>query len=86
MAQRKGRPPGYTPDGPKIRRLRVEQGLTTAQVAERIHFNPQSVRRSERSTPVSDVFISRLAKVLGVSMSDISDYDSESDTETKIPA
>lgn len=90
MAQRTGRPPGLTPDGPKIRRLRVHLGLTTGQVAERICFTPQTVRHSEKGRRVSDVFVSRLSKVLGVSMSDISDWagddDIESGAETKIPA
>ena len=90
MAQRTGRPPGLTPDGPKIRRLRVQLGLTVRQVADRICFTPQTVRHSEKGRNVSDVFVSRLSKVLGVSMSDISNWprsdDIESDAETKIPA
>ena len=80
MAQRTGRPRGLTPDGPKIRQLRVEAGLTTAQVAERICFTPQTVRHSEKGRAVSDVYVSRLAKVLGVTMSDISDWPHGDDT------
>ena len=90
MAHRTGRPPGLTPDGPKIRRLRVGLGLTVRQVADRICFTPQTVRHSEHGRPVSDVYISRLSKVLGVSMSDISNWTEDDDTgsgaETKIPA
>lgn len=90
MAQRKGRPRGVTPDGPKLRRLRVELGLTAVQVAEKVGVDAQSIRRSERGFRVDPVIASRLAKVLGVSMSDISDWppsdDAESGAETKIPA
>lgn len=90
MAQRAGRPRGLTPDGEKIHRLRIELGLTTRQVADRICCTPQTVRHSEMGRRVSEVFVSRLSKVLGVSMSDISNWprsdDSESGAETKIPA
>jgi transcriptional regulator with XRE-family HTH domain len=89
MAQRKGRPPGVTPDGPKIKSLRVGLGLTTAQVAEKVGLHAQSVRHAEKGRPISDVFASRLARALGVGMRDISDYagdDAESEPEPKVPA
>ena len=57
MAQRTGRPPGVTPDGPKIKRLRVGLGLTTAQVAEKTGLHPQSVRHAEKGRRISDVFV-----------------------------
>jgi len=86
MPQRTGRPPGVTPDGPKIKLLRVGLGLTTAQVAEKVGLHPQSVRHAEKGRPISDVFASRLARVLGVSMRDISDWtgdDIRSEPEPK---
>jgi transcriptional regulator with XRE-family HTH domain len=88
MAQRTGRPRGLTLDGPKVRSLRVDLGLTTAQVAEKVGLHPQSVRHAEKGRPISDVFASRLAKALGVSMSDITDWDgdTESEPEPKVPA
>jgi DNA-binding XRE family transcriptional regulator len=96
MAQRTGRPPGVTPDGPKIKRLRVGLGLTTAQVAERVGLHPQSVRHAEKGRRISDVFAVRLAMTLGVRVEDIGvrledtgvapGGDIESGAETKIPA
>jgi DNA-binding XRE family transcriptional regulator len=87
MAQRTGRPRGLTPDGPKIRRLRVGLGLSAAQLAPRVGLHPKTVMAIEStSRPVSDVTASRIARALGVSMSDITDYDTGSDVETKIPA
>jgi transcriptional regulator with XRE-family HTH domain len=89
MAQRKGRPRGLTPDGPKVRSLRVGLGLSTAQLAERVGLHPQSVRHAEKGRRISDVYASRLARVLGVSMRDITDWtgdDIESEPEPKVPA
>jgi transcriptional regulator with XRE-family HTH domain len=90
MAKRLGRPPGLTPDGPKIKRLRVGHGWTTPQLAAQIGRHPESVRRAEGGRPISDVFASRLARALGVSMSDITDWDDgdgiESEPEPKVPA
>lgn len=88
MTQRTGRPLGVTPDGPKIKRLRVGLGLTTAQVAEKVGLHPQSVRHAEKGRRISDVYASRLAKVLGVSTRDISDMPDEdaSEPEPKVPA
>jgi transcriptional regulator with XRE-family HTH domain len=90
MPPRIGRPPGLTPDGPKIRGLRVGLGLTTAEVAARVRYDPQTIRRAERGGSVSDVLVSRLARTLGVSMRDISDWDGDDDiesgAETKVPA
>ena len=71
MAQRRGRPPGVTLNGPKVRSLRVDLGLTTAQVAGQVGLHPQSVRHAEKGRPISDVFASRLAKALGVKVEDI---------------
>jgi transcriptional regulator with XRE-family HTH domain len=88
MAQRTGRPPGVTPDGPKIRQLRVARGLTSKEIAAQVRYDPQSIRHAERGGRISDVFASRLAKALGVSMSDITDWDGgiESEPEPKVPA
>jgi transcriptional regulator with XRE-family HTH domain len=83
MAKRLGRPPGLTPDGPKIKRLRVGLGWTVPQLAAQIGRHPESVRRAEGGRPIGDVFASRLARALGVTMRDITDYDEdESEPET----
>lgn len=71
MPQRTGRPSGVNPDGPKIKRLRVGLGLTTAQIAERVGLHPQSVRHAEKGRRISDVFAVRLAMALGVKVEDI---------------
>ena len=91
MAQRTGRPRGLTADGPKIRRLRRELGLTAAQLGPQIGAHPKSLLQIEANgRPISVYSASRLAKALGVHMSDITNWpredDSESDAETKIPA
>jgi transcriptional regulator with XRE-family HTH domain len=86
MAQRTGRPRGLTPDGEKIRRLRVDRGLTTAELAAQVGRHPQSIRHSERGGSISDVFASRLARALGISVKDLLADDTGSDAETKVPA
>ena len=84
---RTGRPPGLTPDGPKIRRLRIERGLTAVQVAGQIGYDAQSVRAAERGIRVGHVLASRLARALGVRLSDISDWagDDEDVSEPETP-
>ena len=78
MPKRTGRPPGLRPDGPKIRSIRVELGLTTAQLAHRAGHSRVSIMAIEReSLPISNVFASRLARALGVSMRDITDWDGD---------
>lgn len=89
MARLRGRPPGLNTDGEKIRRLRIEHGLTMRQLAAQISVNQESVRRAEKGGPLGGVTTARLARALGVTMRDISDWpgdDSESDAETKVPA
>jgi transcriptional regulator with XRE-family HTH domain len=91
MTQRTGRPSGLTPRGQEIRRLRVALGLTAAQLAPRVGLHPKSLMQTEsKNRRISDVTASRLARALGVRMSDISDWDGDDDTgsgaETKIPA
>ncbi len=72
MTQRMGRPPGLTPDGPEIKRLRVDLGLTAAQLALRVGLHPKTVMAIESADQrVSDVTASRLAKALGVEVGDI---------------
>lgn len=71
MTQRPGRPHGHTPDGQKIRSLRVSLGLSAAQLGYQVGRDPESVRRAERGGRISDVFAVRLAKALGVKVEDI---------------
>jgi ribosome-binding protein aMBF1 (putative translation factor) len=83
MPKRLGRPPGLILDGPEIYRLRIDRGFTVAELAAQIRRHPECVRRAERGGPVSDVITSRIAKALGVSMSDITGRaGDESDPET----
>jgi transcriptional regulator with XRE-family HTH domain len=94
MPKRLGRPPGLTPDGPKIKRLRVDLGLTAAQLAPRVGLrHAKSLMAVESANrPISDVTASRLAKALGVRMRDITDWDgddedvSEPETPDRISA
>lgn len=91
MSKRKGRPRGLTPDGLKIRHLRVEAGLTARQLAAQIGLHPGTMVNVEgQNRRISHVFASRLARALGVSMSDITDWAGNdgtgSDAEAKISA
>jgi transcriptional regulator with XRE-family HTH domain len=86
MPKRTGRPPGLKTYGPKIKALRVEHGLTKVQLAARLGLNEESIRRAERGGPLGDVTTSRLAKALGVTMRDISDWDGEDVSEPETPA
>jgi transcriptional regulator with XRE-family HTH domain len=71
MTRPPGRPRGLTPDGTKIRSLRVDHGLTARQLAAQICVHPDSIGQWEKGRPISDVFASRLAKALGVEVGDI---------------
>jgi DNA-binding XRE family transcriptional regulator len=60
-----GRPPGLTPDGAKIRRLRVGLGLSAAQLAPHVPLHPKTLMAIEStSRPISDVTASRIARAL----------------------
>jgi transcriptional regulator with XRE-family HTH domain len=71
MTRRTGRPPGLTPDGTKIRSLRVDKGLTARELATQIRVHPDSIGQWEKGRPISDVYASRLARALGVTVGDI---------------
>lgn len=72
MSRKPGRPPGYKPNGPEIRRLRVEvHGLSAAELGARAGLTEDVVWKAERGLPVMDVNASRLAKALGVEIKDI---------------
>ena len=90
MPRTGGRPPGYKPNGPEIRRLRtMVLALTTAELAARAGLGKHVVRKAERSLPVMDITAVRLARALGVKLEDIATPpgdDTESGAETKIPA
>ena len=67
-----GRPPGYKPNGPKIRHLRkMVLGLTAAELGARVGLTEDVVWKAERSLPVMDITAVRLAKALGVEVADI---------------
>jgi transcriptional regulator with XRE-family HTH domain len=72
-----GRKPGLRTDGPEIKRLRVRLGLTTEQLGAQTGHHAESIRRAQKGGPISDVFASRLARALGVSMRDITEGESE---------
>lgn len=82
MARRTGRPPGLRPDGPEIKRLRVRvHGLSAAELGAKVGYSEDAVWLAERSQGISELFASRLAKVLGVEVEDIA-----SEPEPKVPA
>ncbi|HET9974897.1 MAG TPA: helix-turn-helix transcriptional regulator [Streptosporangiaceae bacterium] len=71
MSKRTGRPPGFATDGPKIKSLRIELGLSATQVGAKVGCDAQTVRRAERGGPIDPVFASRIAKVIGLTLADI---------------
>jgi len=71
MTRPPGRPRGLTPDGTKIRSLRVDHGFTAVQLAAQIRVHPETIRQWEKDRPISDVYASRLARALGVTVPDI---------------
>lgn len=71
MPKRTGRPPGFATDGPKIKNLRVDLGLSATQVGAKVGCDAQTVRRAERGGPIDPVFASRIAKVIGLRLEDI---------------
>jgi transcriptional regulator with XRE-family HTH domain len=86
MPRRLGRPPGYKPNGPEIRRLRVEvHGLTAAELAAKVRYSEDSVWAAERGQNIGDVLTNRLAKALGVQVKDITDPDDEDESEPETP-
>ena len=90
MTRRAGRPPGYKPDGPEIRRLRkFVHGLTAAELGARAGITEDVVWKAERSLPVMDITAVRLARALGVELADIASPpgdDTGSGAEPKVPA
>lgn len=90
MPRKTGRPAGWKPDGPEIRRLRtLVHGLSAAQLGAKAGITEDLVWKAEKSLPVMDINAARLAMALGVEVTDIAsppDDDIGSDAETKIPA
>ena len=90
MPRTGGRPPGYKPNGPKIRHLRkMVHGLSAAELGARAGLTEDVVWKAERSLPVMDITAVRLARALGVEVTDIASPpgdDIVSRTETKVPA
>jgi transcriptional regulator with XRE-family HTH domain len=89
MSQRLvGQPPGLVPDGPKIRELRIERGITPTALARQIGRARSSIWNMEgTSRPISRVFAVQLATALGVTVADLlAEDDDESDAEAKVPA
>lgn len=87
MPRKPGRPPGYKPDGPEIRRLRkMVHGLSAAQLGAMAGITEDVVWKAERSLPVMDINAVRIAKALGVELEKIAsppDDDTGSDAEPK---
>lgn len=81
------RPAGLKPDGQKIRRLRVDAGITAGTLARRIGRHPESIYKVEAGRRMfSDVMASQLARALGVTVSDIIQADPEETGDTAEPA
>lgn len=58
--------------GDYIRALRVQNGLTQAELAEQLHLTDKAVSKWERNLPYPDIsLMPKLADVLGVTVSDL---------------
>lgn len=72
MQRRRGRQPGYRPNGPEIYRLRVRvHGLKPEELAAKVGFSADSIRAAERGNNISELLASRIARALGVEVEDI---------------
>ena len=67
------------PFGVTLRRLRIENGLSQKQLADRLHMERSSVSNWEAGRRIPDaVAISQLAKALGVDAADLLAANEES--------
>lgn len=57
-------------NGDRLRDLRVERGITVAELAGRVSRSPEHLKRAERGDRISDVLAARIALVLGVPVAD----------------
>jgi transcriptional regulator with XRE-family HTH domain len=66
-----------TPDGERIRELRLEAGLTPEQLGSAIGRHPQTIRKLERGAikNASEILIAQLAKALSVKRADITRHE-----------
>jgi DNA-binding XRE family transcriptional regulator len=66
IARRKAGPrPGYKPDGPRLRQLRVSRGLRTRDLARRIGRDLSTISKAEAGTiQISDVLAYQIANAL----------------------
>jgi DNA-binding XRE family transcriptional regulator len=86
MPRTGGRPPGYKPNGPEIRRLRKEvHHLSAAELGARAGITEDVVWKAERSLPVMDINAFRLARALGVQVKDIASPPDEDVSEPETP-
>jgi DNA-binding XRE family transcriptional regulator len=89
------RQPGLPPDGPKIRQLRIDRGITVTDLARQIGRHRDTIWAVEgkKRYPMSEVLASQLARALStpderITVEDITDRarDDESEPEPKVPA
>lgn len=66
-----------TPDGKRIRELRLELGLKPDELAAQIRRHPQTIRRLERGAieTASETLIAQVARALKAKSSDITRHD-----------
>jgi len=63
--------------GRKISRLREQRGIKQETLAEQLGISLQSVSKIEQSEQVEDITLERIAKVLGVTPTDIKNASEE---------
>jgi len=63
--------------GRKISRLREQRGIKQETMAEQLGISLQSVSKIEQSEQVEDITLERIAKVLGVTPTDIKNASEE---------
>lgn len=65
------RVPMALPDGPKVRRLRLSNGWTQKELAERIGRTQEAMSKVESGKPVSHVLMRQVARSLKVKLTEI---------------
>lgn len=60
--------PMAQPDGPEIRRLRLRNGWTQAELAKRIGRTQAAISKAESGKPVSHVLMRQVARALKVKL------------------
>jgi len=75
-----------TPDGPKVRRLRLRNGWTQAELAKKIGRTQAALSKVESGKPVSHVLMRQVARSLKVKLTEVTlPVDDEQEEQEEAP-